>query len=91
MQNGESLTEEEHTVISETRERMRKKEKEAEGIKSGKPSKVNNKGKEDKKKKPQIEESINNTYTEKPLPEPDFHVSNDIKSFLSHYKGDRLI
>lgn len=95
---GEALTDEELAILSEKRERVRKKDLEeavhAKGSKkAAAPAKADAKkgGKvvEEKKQAPVLI-----VHEEEPavvLPEPSQHVNANIVAFLEHFKADRLI
>ena len=97
LRKGEQLTEEEVSIVKEVRERIRKKDEPIPDPKAAKappgkgaPAKGAPAAKDPKAVavggKPEDEEK-----PKRVLPEPHHHVNNEIRSFLIHFKSDRLI
>jgi hypothetical protein len=100
LRKGEQLIEEELAVVKEVRDRIRKKDEVIPDPKAAKappgksaPAKGAPPAKDDKAKagapgagKPEEEDK-----PKRILPEPQQHVNNEIRSFLLHFKSDRLI
>ena len=94
---GEELTQEEHDLMNEKRERVKKKDleeivldKKGQPAKGGKaPAKPDPKAKakaQQEEKPVQEDESKNRV-----LPMPESHVNTSIVEYLSHFKRDRVI
>ena len=97
LRNGETLNEEEMALVKEVRERIRKKDEVVPDPKAAKappakgaPAKGAPPAKADASKAP-VAKQEEDEKAKRILPEPSQHVNLEIKSFLLHFKSDRLI
>lgn len=90
---GEKLTEQEQELLKENVAKKEEEKKTGPGAKKAPPPKDNKKPAAGKpgQAPPKEEETMVNLELDKPLPNPDAHINQEIKEYLEHAKKDRLI